>query len=62
MEKTDFSPIEEGGINIYTDIESNFTDIIIKNPELACPNCGAIVFMNGHCKTCPKCGWSTCDI
>ncbi len=25
-----------------------------------CPDCGATLWMNGRCRFCPSCGWSTC--
>jgi len=62
MEKRDFSLVEEGGIQTFIELENDIVKLILSNPKLACPNCGEVVTLNGRCKTCPKCAWSSCDI
>ncbi|MDZ7760050.1 MAG: hypothetical protein U5L00_07335 [Desulfovermiculus sp.] len=27
---------------------------------ITCPDCGTKLWMNGRCRYCPVCGWSTC--
>lgn len=27
-----------------------------------CPVCDELLLINGRCRTCPECGWSSCDI
>jgi rRNA maturation endonuclease Nob1 len=61
MEKRDFSLVEEGGIQTFIELENDIVKLILSNPKLACPSCGKVVTLNGKCKTCPDCGWSSCD-
>lgn len=62
MEKAEYTMVEEGGIEAVVELENDVVQLILSNPKLQCPTCGAIVSMNGRCKTCPSCGWSTCDM
>ena len=62
MEKQEISLIEEGGIQAVVELETNVLKLILSNPKLGCPECGEVVTLNGKCKTCPMCGWSSCDI
>jgi hypothetical protein len=62
MENSGFSKVEEGGIATMVDMQSDIVEMILMNPKLQCPECGEIVILNGRCKTCPECGWSSCDI
>ena len=62
MEKQNFSLVEEGGIKAFVELESDVVKLILSNPKLICPNCDEIVTMNGKCKTCQVCGWSSCDV
>lgn len=62
MEKANFSMVEEGGLTAYVDLEKEITKIILKNPKIACPDCNTVMSINGRCKTCQKCGWSSCDV
>jgi DNA-directed RNA polymerase subunit RPC12/RpoP len=57
-----FVVAEEGGIATIVDLDSNVITLMDIDPVLICPNCGNRVFMNGKCKTCFSCGWSSCDI
>ena len=61
MEKRDFSLVEEGGIQTFIELENDIVKLLLRNPKLACPNCGEVVTLNGKCKTCSDCGWSSCD-
>lgn len=62
MENVDFTLVEEGGITTVVELENDVLELILSNPKLQCPECGTIVDLNGRCKTCPSCGWSSCDI
>ncbi len=62
MEKAEFAMVEEGGISAIVELENDVVELILSNPKLQCPSCGEIVSMNGRCKTCSSCGWSTCDM
>jgi len=62
MENLDFSVVDEGGIKTIVDLESDVLELIFSNPKLQCPQCGDVVTLNGRCKTCPSCGWSSCDL
>lgn len=62
MEDTTFSIVEEGGIVAAVSLNSDVIVLADIDPVLVCPSCGSKVFMNGKCKTCFACGWSSCDI
>ena len=62
MEKAKTVLVEEGGITVYADIETNVLKLIKQNPMITCPDCRTIMSMNGKCSTCPECGWSSCSI
>lgn len=62
MEKEEYSLVEEGGITAVVELENDVIELILSNPKLQCPDCGIVVGINGRCKTCPSCGWSTCDV
>lgn len=62
VEKAEPFVIEEGGIIVEVDISDKGLTIKTNEATFGCPNCGSIIILNGKCKTCPDCGWSTCDI
>lgn len=54
--------VEEGGLVVYADIDTDIIKIVKTEAEIICPNCGTTMILNGRCKTCVECGWSSCDI
>lgn len=52
--KINFIPTKQ---NIKDDIDLY---PLIENEQ--CPVCKSKVFLNGRCKTCFECGWSSCEI
>ena len=62
MKKEKLTMVEEGGLVVYADLDTAKIKLFEASKKIYCPNCGAILEMNGRCKTCMKCGWSSCDI
>lgn len=54
--------VEEGGLVAYASIDTEIIKAYKVNAEIRCPVCGFIMELNGRCKTCTKCGWSSCDV
>jgi predicted RNA-binding Zn-ribbon protein involved in translation (DUF1610 family) len=61
-EKEVVTVVEEGGLVVYADIETNIIKLFETKAEIICPNCGETMALNGRCKTCNNCGWSSCDL
>ena len=58
-----FAPVDEGGLVAYASIDSAFMKLEIKKEKWnPCPDCGEEMIINGRCKTCPSCGWSSCSL
>ena len=54
--------VEEGGLVVYADMETSIIKLYKADAEVICPNCGKTMALNGRCKTCAECGWSSCDV
>jgi predicted RNA-binding Zn-ribbon protein involved in translation (DUF1610 family) len=55
--------IEEGGLVAYASLDTTRISIKQEQEIYRCPTCGEYsVTMNGKCRTCQKCGWSSCDL
>ncbi len=54
--------VEEGGLVAYASIDTEIIKTYKVNAEIHCPICDYIMELNGRCKTCINCGWSSCDI
>lgn len=54
--------VEEGGLVVYTELGTDIIKMIRTEAEIICPSCGTTMALNGRCKTCVECGWSSCDI
>ena len=61
MKEPNLKLAEEGGISAYVNLEDETIKLIQNNPKIFCPECKKILTLNGRCKTCPKCGWSSCE-
>ena len=61
MKEADFAVVEEGGITAYVNLEEQTIKLIQNNPKIFCPNCKKILILNGRCRSCPECGWSSCE-
>lgn len=56
-----FNKVEEGGLVAYASLDVDKIRFELTDEVWdPCPECGKEVIVNGRCKTCPNCGWSTC--
>jgi hypothetical protein len=63
VEEKEFVTVaEEGGLVVYADMDTNIIKLYMAEAEIICPNCNMTMALNGRCKTCTECGWSSCDI
>jgi len=62
VEKEEVIIVEEGGLIVYTDMNTDVIKLAEAKREAYCPNCGTIMELSGRCKICAECGWSSCDL
>jgi predicted RNA-binding Zn-ribbon protein involved in translation (DUF1610 family) len=55
--------IEEGGLVAFASLDTTKISVRQEQEIYLCPSCGEYsVTMNGKCRTCQSCGWSSCDL